>query len=128
VAKINATGGLRYWHLGQDLQLTPPNAPVVSVEASQNWVDFVSGANVVVPLSKRIAVMVLGDAGAGGANVDYQVAGIANYQIKPKWGIGIGYRYLDVDYRNSNRFIFDTHQSGLTLTLLYKYGKQSPIQ
>ena len=63
--------------------------------------------------------MVLGDAGAGGANVDYQVAGIANYQIKPKWGIGIGYRYLDVDYRNSNRFIFDTHQSGMVLTLLY---------
>jgi hypothetical protein len=128
MAKINVTGGLRYWHLGQDLQLTAPNAPVVSVEASQNWVDFVSGANVVVPLSKRIAVMVLGDAGAGGANVDYQVAGIANYQIKPKWGIGLGYRYLDVDYRNSNRFIFDTHQSGLTLTLLYKYGKQPPIQ
>ncbi len=127
MVKIKATTGLRYWHLGQDLQLIPPDKPSLSVGTSQNWVDFVAGANALVPLSRRVTVMVLGDAGAGGANVDYQVAGIANYQIKPKWGIGIGYRYLDVDYRNSNRFIFDTHQSGMVLTLLYKYGKQPPI-
>jgi hypothetical protein len=69
----------------------------------------------------------LGDAGGGGANVDYQVAGFVNYQIKPKWGIGVGYRYVDVNYRNNKQFVFDTHQSGIALTLLYKYGNQPPI-
>jgi len=67
--------------------------------------------------------MVLGDAGAGGADVDYQVAAAAIYQIKPKWGIGLGYRYIGISYRNSNQAVFDTEQSGITLNLHYKYGK-----
>jgi hypothetical protein len=121
--KIRATAGMRIWHLGENLQLTPPSTPSFSVGTSQNWVDVVGGANIVVPLSPKIFVMVLGDAGGGGANVDYQVATFANYQIKPKWGIGVGYRYVDINYRNSNQVVFDTHQSGLALTLLYKYGK-----
>ncbi len=128
MVKIRATAGVRYWHLGQNLQLTPPGSPSLSVGTSQNWADVVGGANIVVPFSRRIAVMMLGDAGGGGANVDYQVAGLVNYQIKPKWGIGAGYRYVDVNYRNSNGVIFDTHQSGIALTLLFKYGKQPPIQ
>jgi hypothetical protein len=125
VLKIRATTGLRVWHLGENLQLTPPSAPAFSFGTSQNWVDVVSGANIVVPFSPKIFVMMLGDAGAGGANLDYQAAAFVNYQIKPKWGIGLGYRYVDINYRNSNHVVFDTHQSGLTLTLLYKYGKPS---
>jgi hypothetical protein len=121
--KVRGTTGIRIWHLGENLQLTPPSSPSISVGTSQNWVDVVAGANIVVPLSPKILVMMLGDAGAGGANLDYQAAAFANYQIKPKWGIGLGYRYVDVNYRNSNQVVFDTHQSGLTLTLLYKYGK-----
>jgi hypothetical protein len=121
--KIRATTGMRIWHLGENLQLTPPVNPSFSIGTSQNWVDIVSGANIVVPLSPKIFVMMLGDAGAGGANLDYQAAAFANYQIKPKWGIGVGYRYVDINYRNSNQVVFDTHQSGLALTLLYKYGK-----
>jgi hypothetical protein len=101
--KVRATTGMRIWHLGEKLQLTPPSTPSFSIGTSQNWVDVVGGANIVVPLSPKIFVMVLGDAGAGGANVDYQVAAMANYQIK--------------------QVIFDTHQSGIALTLLYKYGK-----
>jgi hypothetical protein len=93
-----------------------------------NWADFVAGANLVAPLSPKIAFMMTGDAGGGGANVDYQVAGMLNYQIRPKWGIGVGYRYNDVNCRNSNQAILDVHQSGVALTLLYKYGKQPPVQ
>jgi opacity protein-like surface antigen len=126
--KVRATAGLRYWHLGANLKVTPPGGISVSAGASENWVDFVGGGNIVAPLSPRIAFMMMGDAGGGGANVDYQVAGMLNYQIKPKWGIGLGYRYVDVNYRNSNQVVFDTVQSGIAFTLLYKYGKQPPIQ
>ncbi|HEV7218739.1 MAG TPA: hypothetical protein VGN39_07680 [Terriglobales bacterium] len=122
--QIRATAGLRVWHLGQNLELSPPNSSSVSIGSSQNWADFVAGGNFVVPLSPKIFVMVLGDAGGGGANVDYEIASFANLQIKPKWGIGAGFRYVDVNYRNSNTFIFDTAQSGIVLTLLYKFGKQ----
>jgi hypothetical protein len=121
--KIRATAGLRLWHLGQNLKITPPGTPSVSFGTSQNWVDGVGGANIMVPLSPKIFVMLLGDAGAGGANLDYQVAALVNYQIKPKWGIGLGYRYVEINYRNSNQVVFDTEQSGITINLLYKYGR-----
>jgi hypothetical protein len=123
IVKIRATAGVRGWYVSENLKLTPPTPPTFSAGRSQGWADVVGGANIVVPFSPKIAIFIAGDAGGGGANVDYQVAGMANYQIKPKWGIGIGYRYLDVNYRNSNQFVLDTHQSGIALTLLYKYGK-----
>ncbi len=124
MVQVRATAGVRAWHLGENLELRPPNSSSRDVGTSQNWADVIGGANFVVPLSPKIFVMVGGDAGGGGANVDYQVSGLVNYQIKPKWGLGVGYRYLDVDYRNSNGVIFDTVQSGIALTLLYKFGKQ----
>jgi hypothetical protein len=126
MVKIRATAGVRAWYVSENLNLTPPTPPNFSRGASQGWADVVGGANIVVPFSPKIAVFIAGDAGGGGANVDYQVAGMANYQIKPKWGIGFGYRYLDVNYRNSSQNVLDTHQSGIALTLLYKYGKQPP--
>jgi hypothetical protein len=124
MVKIRATAGVRGWYVSENLNLTPPTPPSFSAGTSQGWADVVGGANFVVPLSPKIAVIIAGDAGGGGANVDYQVAGFANLQIKPKWGIGIGYRYLDINYRNSNSAVLDVHESGIVLTLLYKYGKQ----
>jgi hypothetical protein len=124
MVKVRATAGVRGWYVSENLNLTPPTPPSFSAGTSQGWADVVGGANFVVPLSPKIAVIIAGDAGGGGANVDYQVAGFANLQIKPKWGIGIGYRYLDINYRNSNSAVLDVHESGIVLTLLYKYGKQ----
>jgi hypothetical protein len=128
MVKIRATAGVRVWYMSENLNLTPPTPPSFSAGTSQGWADVVGGANIVVPFSPKIAILIAGDAGGGGANVDYQLAGIANYQIKPKWGIGFGYRYLDVNYRNSNQQVLDTHQSGIALTLIYKYGKQPEVQ
>jgi hypothetical protein len=128
MVKISAAAGVRGWYVSENLKLTPPTPPSFSAGTSQGWADVLGGANFVVPLSPKMAVMITGDAGGGGANLDYQVAGFANLQIKPKWGIGIGYRYLDVNYRNSNQNVLDVHESGILLTLLYKYGKQPPLQ
>ena len=36
------------------------------------------------PVRSDISVDILGDAGEGGATLDYQVGGLLNYQIKPK--------------------------------------------
>ena len=126
MVQVRATAGVRGWYVSENLQLQPPTPPNFSVGTSQGWADVVGGANIIVPFSSKIAVFVTGDAGGGGANVDYQVASFANYQIKPKWGIGVGYRYLDVNYRNSIQNVLDFHQSGIALTFIWKYGKQPP--
>jgi hypothetical protein len=121
-AKIRATAGVRYWYMSQNLQFTP-KLTNLNTGSSQDWADVVAGANIAVPLSPKLSVVLLGDAGAGAANLDYQVGALTNYQIKPKLGLGLGYRYLDVNYRNSDKYVNDVVQSGIVLTALYKFGK-----
>ncbi len=79
-----------------------------------NWVDVVAGARIQVPLSSKALVTVLGDAGAGGANSDYQVAGLIGYKFKEKFVLQGGWRYLAVNYRPSDKagFIYDMAMNG----------------
>ena len=65
------------------------------------------------------AAFVLCDAGGGGAKVDYQVAGLLGYKIKPTVMLGAGRRYLDVNYRPSSNFVYDVAQSGLLLGVTF---------
>jgi len=113
--KIDAIVGFRYWHLGESLEFTP--SLVGGVSASQNWVDALGGARIHIPLSQKAMLTVGGDAGGGGANSDYQVAGLLGYKISKKCVLKAGYRYLDVNYRSSSSFVYNTATSGLLLGL-----------
>lgn len=113
--KIDAIVGFRYWHLGESLEFTP--SLVGGVSASQNWVDALGGARIHLPLSQKAMITVGGDAGGGGANSDYQVAGLLGYKISKKCVLQAGWRYLDVNYRSSSSFVYNTATSGLLLGL-----------
>ena len=67
--------------------------------------------------------MILGNAGGGGSNSDYQVVGALTYKWKPKWTLGAGWRYLDVDYRPGGQagFIYDVATTGLILGVEYHF-------
>jgi len=110
--KVDGTLGIRYWHLGENFSFQPSN---LNNSQSANWVDVVAGARFMMPLSPKAVVMVLGDAGAGGATVDYQVAGALGYKIKPTVMLQLGWRYLDVNYRPSSTFVYDAATSGILL-------------
>jgi hypothetical protein len=109
--KIDAIVGLRYWHLGESLEFTPSLAGGIS--GSQNWVDALGGARIRIPLFQKALLTIGGDAGGGGASSDYQLAGFLGYKISKKCILQAGYRYLDVNYRNSNSFSYNTATSGL---------------
>jgi hypothetical protein len=113
--KVDAIVGLRYWHLGESLKFTP--SLVGGVSASQNWVDVLGGARIHIPVSQKAMITVGGDAGGGGANSDYQVAGILGYKISKKCVLQAGWRYLDVNYRSSSSSVYNTATSGLLLGL-----------
>lgn len=109
--KVDGTLGIRYWHLSNNLTLQPQIANGFS--ASANWVDVVAGARIQMPLSPKLLATVLGDAGAGGANSDYQVAGLLGYRFKEKLVGQVGWRYLAVNYRpGGNGFIYDMAMNG----------------
>jgi hypothetical protein len=119
--KLDGTFGIRYWHLSNELTLEPQIANGISDSA--NWVDVVAGARIQVPLSSKALVTVLGDGGAGGANSDYQVAGLFGYKFKEKFVFQGGWRYLSVNYRPSgNGFIYDMGMNGpiVGLTINFK--------
>jgi len=114
--KADALVGFRYWHLGQNLSLEPSG---VGAYQSANWVDVVAGAKFTMALSPKAAITVLGDAGGGGANSEYQVAGLLAYKIKPTVSLQGGWRYLDVYYKGGSQFIYDVAQSGLLLGVTF---------
>ena len=123
--KFDVLGGIRYWYLGQDTRLEPSG---VGFSKSANWVDGLGGARFILPLGEKANVIVAGDAGAGGANLDYQVVGLLNYYFTPKWGLGLGWRYLDVDYRPSNhQFVYDMIINGPIAGIFFEFGGKPPV-
>jgi hypothetical protein len=114
MVKVDGNFGIRYFHLGTTLYFKG-TGPEPSFYQSADWVDYTGGARITATLSPKIVVTVLGDAGAGGANLDYQVLGALGYKLKPSIILQTGWRYLDVNYRPPSTFVYDTVTSGLIL-------------
>lgn len=117
--KIDALWGFRYWHIGSSLQFTP-SLLGFNFSGSQNWADFLMGARIQFPLSPKLLVTVLGDAGGWGAasQLDYQIVGTIGYKLSAKFTLGAGYRYLYVNYRPGN-FVYATAMSGAMVGINY---------
>jgi hypothetical protein len=123
--KFDALAGIRYWYVGQNLTVEPVG---VGRSRSANWVDGLGGARAILPLSEKASIMVSGDAGAGGANLDYQALGLLNYNFTRKWGASVGWRYLYVNYRPTDHlFIFNTAMTGLVAGASYNFGGKPAI-
>ena len=64
----------------------------------------------------------------GGANLDYQVVGLFTYNFTPKLGLGLGWRYLDVDYRpGGHQFVYDVAQTGALAGMYFTFGGKPPV-
>jgi hypothetical protein len=112
--KVDALVGFRYWHMRTTL--TPqPTGPAPSESA--NWVDVLAGGRMQAKLKPKLGIAVLGDIGGGGANSDYQAAGLLGYELNKKWSLSGGYRYMSVNYRPDSNlgFVDDTATSGIIL-------------
>ena len=96
VSKFKADGliGLRYWHFGTTLNLQPTEI-YGGHYTGLNWVDGVAGARFQLLLSPKFVLSVAGDAGGGGARLDYQVVGLIGYKLK-KVTLETGWRYLTI--------------------------------
>lgn len=104
--KINVLTGFRYWHFSEKVQFVPSNLNL-NFSASQDWVDPLVGGRITGVLAPKIGITIYGDIGGWGtgSQLDYQFGGVLGYEIKPKWTLQAGYRYLFVDYRNGGSII-----------------------
>jgi hypothetical protein len=73
-------------------------------------VDPVVGGRITGNLSPKVVAVIAGDVGGWGtgSQLDYQVAGILGYRIKPNVTLQAGYRYLYVNYRSGGTIIQPT--------------------
>ena len=122
--KIDALAGIRYWYLSESLAVEPSG---VNRSRSANWVDGLGGARITVPLSEKASIMIAGDAGAGGANLDYQVVGLFNMKFTQHLGLGLGWRYLDIDYQGKDQFLYDSIINGPLAGFYYTFGGKPPV-
>jgi hypothetical protein len=115
--KVDALVGVRYWHMSENLEFQPQIFSGIS--RSQNWADVVAGGRILMPVSSKATITLAGDAGGGGADHDYQLAALLGYQVGKKTVLQAGYRYLDVNYRNSQSFVYDAISSGLIMGVTF---------
>jgi outer membrane protein OmpA-like peptidoglycan-associated protein len=123
--KVDALGGIRYWHVGLNNTLHPSG---LSSSRSTNWVDGLGGARFILPFGEKAAITVAGDAGAGQAILDYQALGLLNLNFTPKFGLALGWRYLYEDYRpTTNQFVFNPTISGAIAGFNFNFGGKPPV-
>jgi hypothetical protein len=105
--------GIRYWHLGNTFTLQPTQI-ANGFYGAANWVDGVQGAKFQAFLTPKLLLTVAGDAGGGGAKLDYQVVGLLGYKLK-RITIQGGWRYLAIDKAPTERAFADLAMTGVIL-------------
>jgi hypothetical protein len=112
--KVDALAGFRFWHFGESLSFNP-SLLGLNFTGSQNFVDPVVGGRIQLALSPKIVVNILGDVGGWntGSKLEYKVAGLLGYKIKPALTLQVGYRYLNLDYSGSRGAVFNLTTAGV---------------
>jgi hypothetical protein len=114
--KVEVLAGFRYWHFGDSLNFNPPTLGL-NFSGNHNFVDPLAGGRVILPISPKIAVNILGDVGGWGvgSQLEYQWVALLGYRIKPAFTLQAGYRYLNIDYRTGRNFTLNATEAGVVV-------------
>jgi len=122
--KIDGLAGIRYWYVSISNTLLPSN---LNYSRSTNWVDGLGGGRFIFPFGEKAALTIAGDAGAGQSDLDYQGLGLFNFNLTPKLGLGLGWRYLYDDYQpTTNLLVYKTTMNGAVAGLTFNLGGKPP--
>jgi hypothetical protein len=105
--------GIRYWHVGNTFTLQPTQI-ANGFYGAANWVDGIQGARFQGFLTPKLLLTIAGDAGGGGARLDYQVVGLVGYKVK-KVTLQGGWRYLAIHKGPSERTFINLAMTGVIL-------------
>lgn len=117
---VDVLAGARVWSLSTSVTVTAPGPVTISSSTSKAWADAIVGLRAQADLTREIFAQVYADAGAGGAQSDWQVAGYLGYRFSRSTTLFAGYRYLSIDYRRSG-YVFDVDLSGPVLGVTFKF-------
>lgn len=117
---LDLVGGLRVWSAKTEVSFSGGLLDGREVSDSATWVDAMAGVRGVYSFTPNVFLTGWGLVGAGGADVDWDVAAALGYRFNETVSATLGYRALGVDYSNDG-FEFDVVEKGPILGLTVKF-------
>jgi hypothetical protein len=126
VERLTLFGGLRYNDLSTEVRARGPLGNVVGAEGDESWVDPLVGAHYSIPITDVWSATLRGDIGGFGVGSDFAWQGVASFrwQITPRVGTALAYRYMAMDYEDDaprGRFKYDMTISGPALGVVFTF-------
>ncbi|QRM56210.1 hypothetical protein [Sinorhizobium sp. BG8] len=118
--RLDVIGGARVWSVDTDLSFDGGILDGVSKSDGDTWVDALAGLKATYSITPEIYLTGWGLVGAGGADIDWDVAAAIGYRFNNTISAVAGYRALGVDY-SSGGFEFDVIQQGPILGLVVNF-------
>lgn len=118
--RLDVVGGLRVWSVESELSFQGGILDGRSSTDDATWVDGMAGFRGTYSFTPEIYLTGWGLVGAGGADLDWDVAAAIGYRFNDSISAIAGYRALGVDYSNDG-FVFDVIQRGPMLGLTVKF-------
>lgn len=124
--RFTLLAGVRYTDLDTQIKASGPLGNTLSAEEQQSWVDPVIGAKVSWPLAERWSATLRGDIGGFGVGSEFAMQGIATlrWQVSPRTGVLLAYRYLEMDYEDGSGddfFMYDMTISGPAMGVVFTF-------
>ncbi|PDT04244.1 hypothetical protein CO666_10185 [Rhizobium chutanense] len=119
-ARLEIAAGLRVWAVESELSFSGGLLDGVSKTDDATWVDALAGFRGTYSLTPEVYLTGWGFVGAGGADLDWDVAAAIGYRFTDSVSAVAGYRALGVDY-SKDGFVFDVVQQGPVLGLEVRF-------
>lgn len=117
---VEVLGGIRYWHVNEDLKFAAGILTAREVSASRDWVDAVIGLRGKAALSQKWFVTGKVDLGGGGSKFTYQLFGGVGVMVAKNIALIGGFRDLYVN-KSSSDFTFKMSLHGPVIGLGFKF-------
>lgn len=108
---LDLVAGARVWYVNTDISFNGGVLDGVDVSDSATWVDGMAGVRGKYSLTDKFYLTGWGLIGAGGADLDWDVAGGVGYSFNDRFSAVLGYRALGVDYSDDG-FVYDVVEQG----------------
>ncbi|MBL8582544.1 MAG: hypothetical protein JNL61_10010 [Rhizobiaceae bacterium] len=113
---VDVVAGIKTWNVETGIAFRGGVLDGISRTDDATWVDGLAGLRGSYNITPDVYLTGWGLVGAGGADLDWDVAGAIGYRINDTFSATAGYRAVGVDYERDG-FLFDVTQQGPILAL-----------
>ncbi|MEQ1950059.1 hypothetical protein [Mesorhizobium sp. CN2-181] len=118
--RLDVVGGIRVWSVDTNISFNGALLDGRSFNDGATWVDGLVGVRGNYSFTPQFYFTGWALVGAGGADVDWDVAGGLGYRINDRFSATLGYRALGVDYSDDG-FLFDVVEQGPIVGLTIRF-------